>query len=484
MSGETRGALPPAGHTTETRTILTIAIPLTAAYIAEMAMVITDMVIVGRLGSGELAAVGLAGDLFWIFLLIGMGVISVVGVFAAQSHGAGNREETIRVGEQGMIAAAFTSLPVMACVWYLEPLLRAANQDPDVVRLVGEYARVLTWAVPPALWFVALRNYATALARSAAVGWIMIAAVAVNFALNYTLVYGRFGFPPLGVSGAGIGTALVNWAMFACLALAIRRDSRLSRYRVRLVPRRIEWALLRSLFRLGIPVALTQIVSGAMFSCAAVLVGIISAPTLAAQQIVYSVLYLALSAAGGLGDATRVRVAFGVGRRDIRAARASARIAIVFTVVATLLACCCLWLVPGPLVSIFLDTNSAENRQVLAIAISLSAAAGLFLLLDGLQMVLANALRGLRDTRSPLWIALTGYWGLGLGSGTVLCFALDFGARGLWWGLAAGVLLCDLLLLRQLRRRFHHLGEAAMAAPIATTASAVHHAGTQVQERP
>jgi MATE family multidrug resistance protein len=484
MSDAGRRSLPTLGHSTESRTILNIAVPLTAAYIAEMAMIITDMVIVGRLGSNELAAVGLAGDLFWIVLLIGMGVISIIGVFAAQSHGAGDRAGTIRAGEQGMVAATLTAVPVMACVWMLEPLLRHADQDPEVVRLIGEYARILVWAVPPALWFVALRNYATALARSAAIGWIMVAAVAVNFALNHTLVYGRFGFPALGVTGAGIGTTLVNWGMFACLAAALGRDPRLIHYRVRLVPRRVEWALLRKLFRLGVPVALTQMVSGAMFSCAAVLVGSISASTLAAQQIVYSVLYLALSAAGGLGDAVRVRVAFRIGRADVSAARASARIALGMAIAATLLASCCLWLAPEPLVSIFLDTDSTKNREVLSIALNLSAAAGLFLLLDGVQMVLANTLRGLRDTRSPLWIALTGYWGLGLGSGTVLCFVLDFGARGLWWGLAAGVLLCDLLLLRQLERRFRRVELEGRDTPIATANAAVHHAGRQARERP
>jgi MATE family multidrug resistance protein len=103
----------------ERRTILHIALPLTAAYVAEMGMVITDMIIVGRLGSNELAAVGLAGDLFWIFLLIGMGVISIVGVLAAQGFGAGDRESTVAAGEQGMITAAVTSLPVMAGVWFL-----------------------------------------------------------------------------------------------------------------------------------------------------------------------------------------------------------------------------------------------------------------------------------------------------------------------------------------------------------------------------
>ena len=107
----------------ETGTIIGISLPLTAAYVAEMGMVITDMIIVGRLGSNELAAVGLAGDWFWVLLLIGMGVISIVGVIAAQCLGAGDNRGVVEVGEQGMIAATITSIPVMACVWYLGPVL-------------------------------------------------------------------------------------------------------------------------------------------------------------------------------------------------------------------------------------------------------------------------------------------------------------------------------------------------------------------------
>ena len=112
MSGADAGPGTTTPAQRERRTILHIALPLTAAYVAEMGMVITDMIIVGRLGSNELAAVGLAGDLFWIFLLIGMGVISIVGVLAAQSFGAGDRPGTVAACEQGMIAATVTSLPV------------------------------------------------------------------------------------------------------------------------------------------------------------------------------------------------------------------------------------------------------------------------------------------------------------------------------------------------------------------------------------
>ncbi|MEE4277426.1 MAG: MATE family efflux transporter [Halieaceae bacterium] len=437
----------------EGRTILHIALPLAAAYVAEMGMVITDMIIVGRLGSKELAAVGLAGDLFWIFLLIGMGVISVVGVIAAQNLGAGRRSGVIAAGEQGMWVATFTSLPIMAGVWFMAPLLALARQDAEVVSLIEGYSRVLAGAVLPALWFLALRNYVTALARSAAIGWITFGAVGLNLLLNWALVYGRLGLPALGVVGAGIGTTAVNWIMFAVLAAYVRRARALSGHRPRVFPRRPDGALLREMFSLGLPVALTQILNGGMYSTAAVLIGVLGAASLAAQQIVYSVVYLALSAAAALGDAVRVRVAFALGQEDARAAGRSARIAFQLALVATLLGSLLLWLAPELLARAFLDTTKPDNAEVLGIAVSLSGLAGLFLLLNGTQSVCADALRGLRDTRSPLWVSLLGYWLVGLGAGALLCFALDLGAQGIWWGLVTGMLLCNFLLITLFRRR-------------------------------
>ncbi len=161
-----------------------------------------------------------------------------------------------------------------------------------------------------------------------------------------------------------------------------------------------------------------------------------------------------MSAAAGFADAVRVRVAFFLGQEDMAAARQSARIALVLAAGATFAACLVLWLFPEALVSVFLSREDADNVEVLAIAISLSAAAGVFLLLDGTQMVLASALRGLRDTKTPLWVSLIGYWAMGLGGGVLLGFGLGYGAIGLWWGLALGVVLCNGLLAWRLRARF------------------------------
>jgi MATE family multidrug resistance protein len=440
----------------ETRTILGISLPLATAFVAEMGMVITDMIIVGRLGSNELAAVGLAGDWFWVLLLIGMGVISIVGVIAAQSLGAGDDDGVVEAGEQGIIAASIASVPVILCVWFLGPVLGLARQDPDIVRLITDYTHVIAWAVPPALWFVVLRNYITALAQSSAIGWITIGALGLNVVLNYTLVYGKFGLPALGVLGAGLGTTIVNWVMLVALVTHVKRARKFDGLRPGLLPRRLNGPLLREIFSLGIPISITQFLNGAMFTIAAVVVGMIGAATLAAQQIVYSVIYLALSAAAALGEAIRVRIAYWIGRRSADAARQSAHIAFSAAAAASVGMAMLLWLTPELLVGIFLDTGDAHNERVLKIAIDLAGYAGTFLLLDGVLMVAANAIRGLRDTRSPLWISMAGYWAVGLGSGVWLCFPRGYGADGLWWGLIAGVIFSNILMFLRFGQRMRH----------------------------
>lgn len=448
----------------ETQTILGLSLPLTAAFVAEMGMVITDMIIVGRLGSKELAAVGLAGDWFWVLLLIGMGVISIVGVIAAQNLGAGHRQGVIEAGEQGIIAATITAIPVTLCVWYLGPVLGMVNLDPEVIQLITDYSRVLAFAVMPALWFVVLRNYITALSRSAAIGWITVAALGLNITLNYTLVYGKFGFPAMGVVGAGIGTTLVNWGMTGALIVHVLYSNKFKTYRPRIVPRVFNGQLLREIFRLGLPISVTQLLSGGMFTMAAVAVGILGATTLAAQQIIYSVIYLALSTAAALGESVRVRVAYGIGRRSVDSSSQSANISFVLAGATTFLAALVLWIMPGTLVGIFLDISNPDNAAVLQISIGLSVYAGMFILLDGVLIVIANAIRGLRDTKSPLWISMAGYWVVGLGTGAWLCFHEGYGADGLWWGLVAGVLFANILMYWRFIRRLKDARHALSVA--------------------
>jgi MATE family multidrug resistance protein len=282
---------------------------------------------------------------------------------------------------------------------------------------------------------------------------ITAGALLLNLALNYTLVYGKFGLPALGVVGAGVGTTVVSWTMFFFLAGHMFASRHFANFRPRLFPRVIDSELLRTIFALGLPITAAQLLGAGMFTVAAVLIGILGADLLAAQQIVYTVIYIALSVSLAIGDAVRVRAAYGIGARSVESARLSIILGLCMAAAATVLASAILWLFPELIVSIFLNTADRANADVLLIAVNLSAYAGTFQIFDGVLIVLGNGLRGLRDTRSPMWIMLAGYWLIGIGMGAVLCFALNFGAPGLWWGLILGPVVGNVLMTATFRRR-------------------------------
>jgi MATE family multidrug resistance protein len=446
----------------EAQTILRISIPLLAAYLAEMGMLITDMIIVGHLGSNELAAVGLTADWFYVLLLIGMGVISIVGVLVAQSLGARDFKGASDAVEQGLVVAAIMSIPVMLCIWYLGPALEIAKQDPDVLRLIIDYSQPLTWCVLPILGSVALRNFVTAMSRTSVIMLITVAALALNLLINYALVFGKFGFPAMGVVGAAYGTVVVNWLMYAAMAAHVLLSKYFAHCRPALIPRRLDFRMLSEIFVLGLPITASQILGGASFTVAAIFAGVLSADTLAAQQIVYTVIYVALSASIAIGDAVRVRIAYGIGMRSPAAARQSAHIAFSLGAIATIAASAALWLFPQQIVGVFLNTDAAANAGAMLIAVMLAPYAAAFQLFDGVLLVIANALRGLRDTRAPLWIAAAGYWGVGLGVSFWLCFPLGLGATGLWLGLICGAIVTIVLMSLRYRSRIAH-AEASVA---------------------
>jgi MATE family multidrug resistance protein len=161
-----------------------------------------------------------------------------------------------------------------------------------------------------------------------------------------------------------------------------------------------------------------------------------------------------------------VRVAYGIGMQSVPAARQSANIAFAFGAGATIFAAGALWLFPAQIVGVFLDTTDPANAGAMLIAVALAPYAAAFQLFDGMLLVIANALRGLRDTRSPLWIAAAGYWLVGIGAGSLLCFPYGAGAKGLWFGLIAGSAAAIVMMIWRFRRRLEQVeSDLARAAP-------------------
>ena len=430
--------------------ILRISAPLAAAYLSEIAMGITDILIVGRLGGVELAGVGIASNVLFEIVIVAVGLVSIVAVLASEARGANDAEGLRHAVRQGFLVALIIGVPATILAANLAPLLAATGQDPRVVDFAGRYLHGAAWSILPYLLFVVQRCFLSALSRTGAIMTITAAAIGINAVFTYGLVFGVFGLPALGVAGAGWATSITVWMMFAALLVHTVVSRQFRAFRLYAGGLRLDFAVCREIFRLGTPIAGISLLESGMFVAVAVFMGVLGASWLAANQIMFNVIGVGFMIALAVGEATGVRVAHGMGAHRPAAVRASAWIGIATGTVVMLISASIIWQFPREIVSAFLDLDDPANAEVVEHAVVLAAIAAVFQLFDGLQAVASRALRGLRDTLVPMWMASVGYWILGIGSGLVLCFALDYGARGLWWGLALGLTVTALALVWRL----------------------------------
>jgi len=442
-----------SGTRSEAVTLMRIALPLSAAYLAEFSMFVTTKMVVGKLGFYELAAVGIAGNLSFEVLIILMGLLSIVGVLCAQAEGAGEKKQAGLAVRQGFIVSLLLGTPSMILVWHLDTILGWTNQDPRVLQLTVPYLHGLSACVLPVLFFAVLRNFVSALARPQAVMAITGMAVLVNYLLTLWLVRGGWGIPPLGLFGAGLATSIVSWLMFLALLWHVYETAALRGYGVFAERWKLDTTICKEIMVLGLPVAGLVFLEVGMFTAASILSGIISAETLAAYEIVMAWVGIPFVIALGIAEATMVRVAHGAGSNRLDTARQSGILGILIGVLILII----MMIIPlgfaAYIIDIFIAPSDPGFTAVSLLSFEFLIIAAIFQVFDGLQAIAARALRGVKDSVAPLWIAGFGYWILGIGGGSWLAFWMDFGGAGLWWGLAMGLTATGLLLAY----RFHQL---------------------------
>ncbi len=443
--------------TDETKSLLIIAFPLAAAYFAEFAMFVTTKMVVGKLGYEELAAVGIAGDLAFEVVIVLMGLLSIVGVLCAQAEGAGQKKQAGLAVRQGFIISLATGIPATWLVWNLDVVLEWTGQEAIVVELARPYLRQLASFVLAVLLFSVLRNFVSALSRPIAVMLITFGAVLVNYQLTVWFVFGGIGLSPMGVAGAGLATNLVSWLMFICLLIFVYVTPSLRGYGVFADRWKFDFSICREIVFLGVPVAMLVFLEAGLFMAASILSGKISAQTLAAYEVVMAWVGIPFVVAMGLAEATMVRVAYGMGRIDYFAVRRSGMLGMGLGIVVLLL----LIIVPlglaSYIVDIFISPDDPGFKTVSLLAVEFLAIAAIFQVFDGLQAIAARALRAMKDSVAPLWIASFGYWVLGIGGGSLLAFKYELGGTGLWWGLAMGLTATGSLLAWRFWQRSNQL---------------------------
>ena len=429
------------------RAILVLGLPLIGSHLAQMLLHVTDTVMLGWYGVTELAAVVIASSSFFVIFILGAGFAQAVMPMVASAIGRGDEVQVRRDTRMGLwLSIAFGAM-TYPLFWWSEPLLLGLGQKPEVAALGQAFLRIAGWGMIPALLVMVLKSYLAALERTQVVLWVTLAAVGVNIALGWALIFGNWGAPELGVRGAAIASVSVQ--ALTALALAIYAAWLPELRRFRLFQRfwRPDWQALGLVFRLGMPIGLTSLAEGGMFQASALMMGWIGTVPLAAHGIALQATALTFMVHLGLSNATTVRTALAAGAGDVAGMREGGKVSIALSVMFAMTTVVLFLSFPAAIVSLFLDTTKPEAAQIIALGTALLAVAALFQLTDAMQVLALGLLRGVKDTRVPMWIAALSYWIIGIPASYLLAFRAGYGGVGLWLGLVIGLTVAAGLLM-------------------------------------
>ncbi|HTK79101.1 MAG TPA: MATE family efflux transporter [Rhizomicrobium sp.] len=424
----------------EARELLKLAGPLALTQLAQMTIMGTDMYMLGHFSTAALASATLGNTIFFFAWLLGFGPASAVSPMVAHILGASpnNRAGVRAVARMGLWSVLIVSMPLFTLLQFAKPLLIMLGQNPELAAGAGRFVGALAFGLPFTLGYQVLRNYTTALSRPTAPLIVMGVSILFNAAADYALIFGHFGFPRLGLLGSGIASSCSFAFGFLTMLLVIRLTPGLQKYRILRRFHRPHWEKLAEVFRLGLPIGLTTIFEAMLFNSATLVMGTFGTASVAAHQISLLIPSFTFMVPLGIAMAATVRVGLAAGARDREAVRRAGYTAIVIGAGFMSLMAVVLWTHPREIASLWLS-DSPSALQVIALAVVFLHVAAAFQIVDGIQVIAALSLRGLKDARAPMWIAGASYWLAGAPVSLILAYTFHMKGLGIWIGLAFGL---------------------------------------------
>jgi len=435
----------------EARQLLALAIPVIFAQIAQTAMGFVDTVMAGGYSATDMAAVAIGTSIWLPAILFGHGLLLALTPVVAQLNGSGRRDRIAHQVCQGFWLASIVSVLVMVVLWNAGYIIRSMHDiDLELADIAVRYLRCLLWGAPGYLCFQVARNQCEGLAKTKP-GMVMgFLGLLVNIPVNYIFIYGHFGMPRLGGVGCGVATAAVYWVMFIAMLSYVRRARSMRDIRPQEASRRPDFAVMKRLVQLGLPIALALFFEVTLFAVVALLVSPLGIVDVAGHQIALNFSSLMFVLPMSLGAAVTIRVGFRLGQGSTLEAQTAARTGLGVAVCMAILTA---------IFTVTLREHIAmlynENPQVVALASQLMLLAGLYQISDSIQVVGSGILRGYKDTRSIFFITFTAYWVLGLPSGYILALTdlvvPRMGPAGFWTGFIIGLTCAAILMMLRMR---------------------------------
>jgi MATE family multidrug resistance protein len=413
---------------------LHLAMPVVISQIGQVSVSLIDNMMVGHVGTSELAAASFANSVFMIGMFFGMGITFGITPLIGSAFSGGKFGEVAVWLKNGIfthLAAAVGLCLIMIGVYFLLPLM---GQTAAVTELAQPYFLLLCFSYLPFMLFFSFKQILEGIGNTKIAMHITITANVINVIFNYLLIYGKFGFPELGLNGAGYGTLISRATMPILFFVYISKVPSVKTYFVQAHRQVFNKQKIISLLKIGIPIAFQIIVEGIAFSVGAIMMGWLGEVPLAAHQVAIGLASFSYMISLGISQANTIRVSHQMGVKDYvslkRAAFASTHLVLAFMSSMGILFIIARKVLP------YLFTIDPE---VIEIASGLLIIAAIFQVFDGLQVVMLSTLRGIADVKLPMFIAFFAYLFIGIPTSYILSFKLMIGPQGIWYGYLAGL---------------------------------------------
>jgi MATE family multidrug resistance protein len=436
----------------DARHIGVLAAPLILTQLAQVALTTTDIVMMGLLGPSEIAAGGLALAIFNQLRTMGTGLVTGTGNLVSFASGGRDHAQIMRLVRASFALSTLAAIAFAAAMPFVAKPLVWLGQQPEIARQTARYLAAAAPGMLPCLWFQSLRQYTVGLRQPGPLLAITLVSIAANAALDYALMFGRFGLPALGLTGIACATSSVYLLSFVAMLAVVRRRPELAEH-LSLAAWRADARSLVQTWKMGLPIAATYGSEAAFFTVLTLVIGTLGTDALAAQTIVNQVIYIVFMISVGLSHASSISISHACARHDYRRARRLGYTGLALGVAAMLAVALPYLAAPAQVLAPFLGHGAASNAQVSRLAMGLLAIAALLQIFDCSQNIGVGILRGLGDVKSSFRISIVGYWMIGLPVAWAAGVRLGYGIYGIWIGLAIGLAATASMLLRKFEWR-------------------------------
>ncbi|MBO0341655.1 MAG: MATE family efflux transporter [Bacteroidota bacterium] len=429
---------------------LKLSYPVILGMLGHTFVAFADNIMVGQLGTAELAAVSLGNSFVFIAMSLGIGFSTAITPLVAEADGAKDQAAGKSALKHGLVLCTLLGLSLFGLIQISKPLMHHMEQPPEVVELAMPYLDLVAFSLVPLIIFQAFKQFSEGLSQTKYPMYATILANVVNITLNYLFIFGSFGFPKLGVVGAAVGTLASRVIMVAFIWYLLKRKRKFESYVTHFNFRKIEKKVMKKIISLGFPSALQMFFEVAIFTAAIWLSGVLGKNAQAANQIALNLSSMTFMVGMGLSVAAIVRVGNQKGLRNYMELKRIAESVFFLTLLVEIAFAAIFLLGRHWFPTIYLDVddiaNQADNTEVIFIAAKLLLVAAFFQISDGLQVVVLGALRGLQDVKIPTLITFIAYWLIGFPISYYLGLHTNFESTGIWIGLLSGLTASAVML--------------------------------------